>query len=430
MRLFLVCMVAATAVVAATATPAHACSCAVPDPRTLLTETDGAFVGRLVSRRDLGDGRAVFTFRVEQSVKGALGRTVDVESASNGAACGLETPVGARIGLFLDRRGGRWTSSLCWQVSPDDLLAAAQPLPPPDGRGPVTVLVGGRFGTVRTLALDMRGRALAYGRGAGVVLHLSACPGARRMAEVIYLDNRVVMAVRELPGLRLVRQRPVAAPPGTAVTALRCEGPDAGRLLLFHASPDRPATARLERVAGSQRTVLWRGSAVGATLTARTAFVTAGAHGTRLLAVDLATRHVRVLGRIPQPASALVAGPGGRELAGLAATRGSAMSLVRIRVTPFAVVRKPIVESGELSFLDARRLLLLASGGRRARIYTPSLDVASSFRWTAYRSTVAGTTAYGVGFRGRLHRAPLPSGPERVTRRLPGPNVSVIAPAR
>ena len=124
MRLFVAGVLAATAVVAATATPAHACSCAMPDPRSLLTQSDGAFVGRLLARRDAGDGRAIFTFRVERRVKGALGTTVDVESATDGAACGLETTVGARIGLFLERRDGRWTSSLCWQLSPEDLLRA------------------------------------------------------------------------------------------------------------------------------------------------------------------------------------------------------------------------------------------------------------------------------------------------------------------
>ncbi len=430
MRLFLAGVVAAVAVVAATATPAHACSCAMPDPRSLLAQTDGAFVGRLIERRDLGDGRARFTFRVERGVKGALGSTVDVESASDGAACGLETTVGARIGLFLERDGGRWTSSLCWQVSPGDLLAAALPLPPPNGRGPVTLLVGGRFGAVRTLALDRLGRTLAYGRGEGTVLHLSPCPGARRMVEVIYLDNRVMVAVRELPGLRLVRQRPLPSPPVTSVTALRCETPDGGRLLLFHASADRPHAARLERLTGSRREALWQGTAIGATLTQRAAFVSSGARGTRLLSVDLVTRHVQVVGRIPEPASALVVGPGASELAGFAAPRGAQMSLVRIRLRPFRVLTKPVVEPGEVAFLDSRRLVVLASGGRRARIYTPSLEIASSFRWTAYRSTLVGGTAYGVGFAGRFHRADVPSGPEQVLRRLPGASVSVIVPAR
>jgi hypothetical protein len=281
----------------------------------------------------------------------------------------------------------------------------------------------------RTLTLDERGRTLAYGRGAGTVLQLSACPGSRRMAEAVFLDDRVVVAIRELPGLRLVRQRPVSSPPGTSLAALRCETRDGERLLLFHGSADRPDAARLERQTRSRTAVLWRGTAIGATLTARTAFVTSGVQGTRLLAVDLVSRRARLVGRIPPHATALVAGPGDRELAGLSATR-TQLSLVRIRLKPFAVVTKRVVESGEVGFLDARRVVMLPSGGRKARIYTPSLDVASSFRWTAYRSTLAGATAYGVGFGGRLHRAPLPSGPERVVRRLPGPNVSVIVPVR
>ena len=68
---------------------------------------DGAFVGRLVSRQEIAVGRSRFTFAVERSVKGALGSTVDVESASDGAACGIETPIGSRIGLFLERRDVR-----------------------------------------------------------------------------------------------------------------------------------------------------------------------------------------------------------------------------------------------------------------------------------------------------------------------------------
>jgi hypothetical protein len=125
-----------------------------------------------------------------------------------------------------------------------------------------------------------------------------------------------------------------------------------------------------------------------------------------------------------------VAGPGERELAGLFATHGSQTSLVRIRLEPFSIVTKRVDEFADVGFLDARRVVMLPSGGRRARIYTPSLEVASSFPWTAYRSALAGATAFGVGFNGRLHRAPLPSGPERVVRRLPGPNVSVIVPVR
>jgi hypothetical protein len=430
MRLVLVLVVAATAALAATAGPAYACSCAPPDPRSLLGQADGAFVGRLVSRQEVDPGRARFTFEVERLVKGALGSTVVVESASNSAACGIETPVGSRIGLFLERRDGQWTSSLCWQVSPEDLLAAAQPLPPPNGRGPATLLVAGRFGPARLLALDALGRTLAYGRGQGSVLQLSACPGGRRAAEVVQTETGVRVTIRELPGLRVVRQRPVLSPPGTSLTALRCETVDGTRLLLFHASSGRPASARLERLTLSRGAVLWRGSAIGATLTNRSAYVLGGPRGTSLLSVDLRTRRVRTVGRIPAPSNGLIAAPDGTELAGLTYPNGSRPALFRVRVQPFAIVTTPAVESGDLAFADRRRLVLLPGGGRRARVYGPTLAVGSSFAWTAYRSTVAGTAAYGVGAGGQLHRAPLPAGPERVVLHLPGPSVSAIVPVR
>lgn len=131
MRALLVCLVASVAVVAA-AEPALACSCAVPNPRALLAHADGAFVGRLVSSRNAGPGRKLLTFRVERRVKGAIGTRIVVETASNSAACGVSTPVGRRIGLFVDRSGGRWRSNLCWQVGPAALLGSA---PKPAGLG-------------------------------------------------------------------------------------------------------------------------------------------------------------------------------------------------------------------------------------------------------------------------------------------------------
>ena len=431
MRLFLAGVLAAVAVVAATATPAHACSCAVPDARSLLAQTDGAFVGRLIERRDLGGGRAVFTFRVERRVKGSMGSTVDVESASNGAACGLETTIGARIGLFLERRAGRWTSSLCWQVSPDDLLAAAQPLPPPNGRGPTALLVGGQFGGTRMMALDRGGRTLAYGRGAGTTLLISVCPGRRRIAELVQRDSGVGVAVRALPGLRLIRQRAVTSPPGGAtVTALRCETRDGTRLVVFHSSVVRPGTALLERLTGTARATLWRGTATGASLTALNAFVMSGDLGTRILAVDLVTRRARTVGRIPPPSGPLVSNPAGTLLAGVVSSDGSRPQIARVQLEPFAVSMSPVAGAGEVVWIDDRRLALFPTDERRARLYGATLEVTSSFRWSAYRSVVVGSTVYGVAYFGRLNRAALPSGPERLIRRFPGPTVYAISAVR
>ena len=194
------------ATLAAAVEPARACSCVPPDPWSYLERADGAFVGRLVSRRESGEGRAVLVFSVERAVKGKFGATIEVETASSGAACGIETSVGRRIGLFLEREGDGWFGHLCWQVEPEDLLAAAA-LPAPNGRGPVALFMGGRFGPARTLALDANGRTLAYGMGAGEVLDFSVCPGASRVAELVELDTGDIVAIRELPTLRLVRRQ-------------------------------------------------------------------------------------------------------------------------------------------------------------------------------------------------------------------------------
>ena len=113
--------------------PAWACTCAPLNARQTLAEADGAFVGELVARKDpvltggvVGPGTSVFTFRVSRSIKGDIGPLVDVESASDGAACGLEVSQGDRIGLFLTYEKTRWTSNLCHQVGPRALSRAAK----------------------------------------------------------------------------------------------------------------------------------------------------------------------------------------------------------------------------------------------------------------------------------------------------------------
>ncbi len=135
----------AAVLLVAIATPASACSCASGDDRDALARSDAAFIGTLVSRTDSGRS-ATFRFTVDEEVKGEFPQTIDVSSASDGAACGLEVRMGQQTGLFLsgDETQG-WSSSLCQQISPEDLREAARPMPAPDGEGPIKLIVGGNW---------------------------------------------------------------------------------------------------------------------------------------------------------------------------------------------------------------------------------------------------------------------------------------------
>lgn len=99
------------------AADASACTCVPVDLARDLPRADGAFVGTLAERRD-GEATSTLVFRVEQVYKGEIDNRVEVETALGGAACGVEAPVGERIGLLLERDGEVWRSSLCSQADP------------------------------------------------------------------------------------------------------------------------------------------------------------------------------------------------------------------------------------------------------------------------------------------------------------------------
>jgi hypothetical protein len=138
------------------AADALACSCLPVDLARDLPQADGAFVGTLLARQEDGN-EAVFRFRVEQVYKGDIENRIDVVSARDGAACGLELPVGERIGLLLQRDGGTWRSGLCSQVDPAEFLKLTNvddSLPPLNWGGIVvgTAILGlGAFFLVRKL---------------------------------------------------------------------------------------------------------------------------------------------------------------------------------------------------------------------------------------------------------------------------------------
>ena len=146
------------------ASPAYACSCQagvlVADA---LAQADGALVGVYTGRADppvqgelIFSGRPVINhFEVERAVKGDIGGQVDVEAAASGASCGLELEVGERTGLFLERTGTGWRSSLCSQTDPVGLLAFAPAGAPAGAAAEAEPSERGFFVAVAVLALAL-----------------------------------------------------------------------------------------------------------------------------------------------------------------------------------------------------------------------------------------------------------------------------------
>ena len=99
-------VVAVAALSLALAADAFACSCLRVDLIRDLPRADGAFIGTVLERR-VERQTAIYLFRVEQVYKGDIENRVEVVSAANGAACGLELQVDQRMGLLLTREGGK-----------------------------------------------------------------------------------------------------------------------------------------------------------------------------------------------------------------------------------------------------------------------------------------------------------------------------------
>ena len=413
-----------TAALAGGVESGRACSCALPDPRAALAQADGAFVGTLVSRRE-GDQTTVLTFSVERALKGAIGKTVEVSTASSSAACGIEVRTGTRVGLVLERRGGMWNGYLCWQFAPGELLDAALPLPAPNGRGPVALVVGGGFGESRLAALDSRGRTLAYGQGTGRVGLLAICPGGRRLAEIAFVGAGQRLVIRATRTLDIVRRQALTLPREKYAQRLACEDPAGASVLAF-------TTSGLYRVKDGTTRPVWTGAAYDAEIASRHAYVSAGADRRALLRVDTRTGRTRQVATLPGRIGAMVLNDTGTALAGVHSRIGRRSQIVRVdlamRSPRVTTVRLPNAdESGQLFWLPAGRLLFVSRyGSGTSRVLDASLRTRSRFRWPATNVAVIGSQAYGIDLTRSLWRAELPSGSARVVRQLPGrPSVIV-----
>jgi hypothetical protein len=424
-------LVAVVGVLAAGVDEGRACSCALPDPRAALAQGGGAFVGKLVSRRDSGQ-QAILTFSVDRALKGSIGRTVEVVTASNSAACGIEIETGSHVGLVLDRRGDAWQGYLCSQFDPEELLAAALPLPVPNGRGDVALILGAELGDVRLLALDARGRTLAYGRGGGRAGLVSLCPGRRRLAELAYTAGGSSLVVREARTLRILRRQRLRLPGERYAQRLRCEDGSGQSIVLFARGPGGSgAGSALLRVAFDRLAEIWTGAAHDAAIGSTTAYLSGGLTGRSLLRVDLVGRRVRRLATLPGPTIALSVDKTGTVVAGVHARLDRAAQVVRVDLrspTRVRTVRLPADEGqAQVLWLARGRLLFVPAYGSTARVLDASLRTRSRFRWKATTAALVGPQLYGIDISATLFRAALPSGPQRLARRLPGRPTLIVS---
>lgn len=136
-RISLVAMFAALALLIPTSN-AWACSCAgIADLKAAVAQADGAVVGTVVTVDDSAPkDLRVTTIQVQAATAGISGPTVKVESSKQGSACGLESQADRVVGLLLHETEAGWGSSLCETVSPKLLSKALAPVaeslsPPP-----------------------------------------------------------------------------------------------------------------------------------------------------------------------------------------------------------------------------------------------------------------------------------------------------------
>jgi hypothetical protein len=420
---------------------AQACSCVRPNVPGLLAQSDAAFVGTFVSRRPAtprGPGPIstadpdIFTFRVDETIKGELGREVEVWSAMSGASCGLEVRVGEAIGLFLRRDGDRWRSGLCWQVSPAALREALRPLPAPDGRGPVRYLVGGQFAGARLLALDARGRTLGYGRGSGSTEFISVCPRGRRSAEVVS-GTTERLAVRDIRTLTIVREVPL--PTRVRAAELFCRDRQARDIYVFARGPELSESTIL-RVRGTKVREIYTGPAHSTAFRGNVAFISEGTFAGDIIRLDLATGVRRLVARLPFTIGHLAVNPAGVRIAGVQSEtpRVNAPMPPPDRLVLLALGgRAPVVRSvslgsryfsGEIRWLDDARLAVFDHSGL-VRVFAGRLKRVGPIQtWQATDTVVASGVVYGLarspGFSVALEAAKLPADAGRHLRQLPG----------
>jgi len=422
--------------IVATAVPAKACSCFMGDPRDALKASDGAFIGTLLSvtpnAEDEGQ-TSTYRFTVEEEIKGDLDGTVDVISSTSGASCGIEVPVGGETGLFLDLVEGTWSSSLCQQVDPDQLRAAAQPLPAPDGEGPIKMLVSGSYGEAGIIALDSEGRTLAYGEREPDSGMLHVCPNSKRFLEVYGDWRRPNLAVRDTSTLEVIREidLPLGTRPYRFVSPVALTCADGKADVIYLAAMRDGGEGFVFKITDTVRRI-YRANVGDFHFVGTDLYVTEGGRARFLVKLDLANNSRDGIATVPDNSYGPRLSPNGRWIV-MRAGSGERMRLIVVNKRTGNVRTKTlgIGTSGEALWMNNRRIALLPGGydNNRIQIFTRRLAKVMTIpgEWYTSSNFLQGDVAYGVGW-GVLYRAALPGGPAEVLRTFDSPVIYHAVP--
>jgi len=135
--------------------PAQGFTCPQTPLAQRLAEADGAFVGRSTGWRPVEDGggiaQRVYTFDVDQNVKGEIGSTVEVRIPAPGATGGQRIPADVAAGMLVGFVDGAWVTTRCGITDPGALLSVAD-----EPRGQLVKLVIGVLILAVVLAYSLR----------------------------------------------------------------------------------------------------------------------------------------------------------------------------------------------------------------------------------------------------------------------------------
>jgi hypothetical protein len=149
------------------ASPAYGCSCMVATPEEMLEFGPIAFVGTM-SGAVPGGTNHTLTFDVDTVLAGEVPAQVEVVTANNSAACGIDASIGSRMAIFANDDQGFLNSSLCSTTDPVTAINALGPgTPPSEATSPTA---------------DFDWQAVWLGAGAVVLVGAVWLMGRRRLA--------------------------------------------------------------------------------------------------------------------------------------------------------------------------------------------------------------------------------------------------------